>query len=317
MENENYPCECVYFVTETPYCNNVKIGRATNVVLRLSSLQTGNPNKLQIRAIIKTDKSKQLEKELHKELAGYRIHGEWFRLEEDQLSNFINKTGATPFVKQKTQRKPTQEISITPTDPVQDLARFYNINETDITPGFIHKYSSSKIKSIFININRGIVNIDLQDQVENLRSLMKTIKLSVEEINESKNIIKCIFANHILSIITRQQINNYRDLTTRWISRMFIELGIDECIECLRSNVNTLVTVFGLRRSVILNVRKDLKSKLYLVNIILSNTFGIKIIGDRKNNREPLDMFLLTTPELFEYRDERYVIPPREYIGAP
>ncbi len=66
----------VYFIQcET---GPVKIGFAKDISKRLSTLQSGNPNKLKIVKTIENCK-KTTEKELHNKYSEYRLSGEWFK----------------------------------------------------------------------------------------------------------------------------------------------------------------------------------------------------------------------------------------------
>lgn len=75
----------VYFITSRVKgrCMPVKIGYSTSPDNRLSKLQTGNPNKLQICRLLKcksAEDGRRLERTLHK-LAHKRfqsLEGEWF-----------------------------------------------------------------------------------------------------------------------------------------------------------------------------------------------------------------------------------------------
>jgi len=69
----------------------IKIGVSKNIEKRLVALQTGSPFKLIVVRLI--DKIPfLLEKELHDQLSGYRLHGEWFK--EDVLAFIDNRIDA-------------------------------------------------------------------------------------------------------------------------------------------------------------------------------------------------------------------------------
>ena len=71
---------CVYFITEVPHTNRIKIGHTTNITKRLRTLQTGNPNKLAVFRTIPHPHHRELEKHLHTLLKSRQIRGEWFNL---------------------------------------------------------------------------------------------------------------------------------------------------------------------------------------------------------------------------------------------
>jgi hypothetical protein len=66
----------------------VKIGRATSPSGRLNSIQSGNPNKIEMLAFINCDM--RAEAIFHKHFAGAKIRGEWFAL-TDEVETFIDK----------------------------------------------------------------------------------------------------------------------------------------------------------------------------------------------------------------------------------
>jgi hypothetical protein len=68
----------VYFVR----CGDfVKVGFAVDVDSRVAELQTGNPHKLQMMAVL-TDVLPSTERLFHRVMHEYRHRGEWFRLDE-------------------------------------------------------------------------------------------------------------------------------------------------------------------------------------------------------------------------------------------
>jgi hypothetical protein len=67
----------IYFVQAGRY-GNIKIGHTNGEVeVRMASLQTGCPEILRLLATIDGDVA--LESAIHKELAPFRLHGEWFK----------------------------------------------------------------------------------------------------------------------------------------------------------------------------------------------------------------------------------------------
>lgn len=65
-----------------------KIGRTNNLVTRLATLQTGNPERLMAWSV-QTDYPKVMEAELHRLNAQHRIRGEWFKLNYDQRQEIV------------------------------------------------------------------------------------------------------------------------------------------------------------------------------------------------------------------------------------
>jgi predicted GIY-YIG superfamily endonuclease len=71
--------------------NRQKIGFSADVDRRLKTLQTGNPDKLNIHYFIECEDSKvrKLEKKLHKELSYKRLNGEWFNMTPKEAIEFL------------------------------------------------------------------------------------------------------------------------------------------------------------------------------------------------------------------------------------
>ena len=67
-----------YFILAPNY-KKVKIGKATNVALRLKQLQTGSPEILSLLAIVGQD----IERTLHAQFSRYNSHNEWFTLSKE------------------------------------------------------------------------------------------------------------------------------------------------------------------------------------------------------------------------------------------
>lgn len=66
----------------------IKIGSSTlrSVRGRIASLQIGNPEQLQLIAILICERCMQMEQALHMHLAEHRLNGEWFRADDRVLA---------------------------------------------------------------------------------------------------------------------------------------------------------------------------------------------------------------------------------------
>ena len=73
----------VYVLNAGPY---YKIGRTTNLDNRIAQLSTLPPFDLEIIHTIETDNAPQLEAELHNALADKHKNGEWFELDEEDVT---------------------------------------------------------------------------------------------------------------------------------------------------------------------------------------------------------------------------------------
>ena len=73
----------LYMVQSGGPSGPVKIGYATNVLYRVSNLQTGNPERLTLILEARVPDPAALEAELHDRFCAHRIRGEWFRYHQD------------------------------------------------------------------------------------------------------------------------------------------------------------------------------------------------------------------------------------------
>ena len=73
----------LYMVQSGGPSGPVKIGYATNVLYRVSNLQTGNPERLTLILEARVPDPAALEAELHDRFRAHRIRGEWFRYHQD------------------------------------------------------------------------------------------------------------------------------------------------------------------------------------------------------------------------------------------
>jgi hypothetical protein len=74
--------------------NSIKIGKANDVEQRLSDLQVGNPNELEVLTVIPCNSEKHsidVERQLHNDFKEYHMRGEWFRYDEEVFSEIIEK----------------------------------------------------------------------------------------------------------------------------------------------------------------------------------------------------------------------------------
>ena len=79
----------VYFIIESPFTGKVKIGKSDSPQARLKTLQTGNPNKLEIHGVVPCDNAFGLETTLHNKYNSRRLNGEWFTMNKDEIDECI------------------------------------------------------------------------------------------------------------------------------------------------------------------------------------------------------------------------------------
>ena len=84
----------IYFIFQENIPNKCKIGYTTDCPSRLSGLNVGNPDELDIYHYIKTSKEngRPLEKYIHSLVKGLNIKGEWFMLSKKTVDHLILST---------------------------------------------------------------------------------------------------------------------------------------------------------------------------------------------------------------------------------
>jgi len=93
VEDVIYPMGHVYFIRQMK-TDFVKIGfTKTDPAQRLSALQTGNPEKLELVATVPAY-HRLVECRFHRRLADKRVRGEWFELTAHELSRIANPVWA-------------------------------------------------------------------------------------------------------------------------------------------------------------------------------------------------------------------------------
>lgn len=80
----------IYLICD-PNQNVYKIGVTKNLVQdRIKKLQTGNASELHIIHTIETEYPFRLETMLHNKFKDKKVHGEWYSLSQDDITNFKN-----------------------------------------------------------------------------------------------------------------------------------------------------------------------------------------------------------------------------------
>jgi hypothetical protein len=110
----------VYFILDK-ISNAVKIGKANDVLDRLSTLQTGNPNKLILLGYIECISEKYsflIEKQYHQKFKDLHLNGEWFRYDEKIFQNLLlNESN----IKTKSKRQPLTINTLWGEEVVRDV----------------------------------------------------------------------------------------------------------------------------------------------------------------------------------------------------
>lgn len=73
----------VYFIRTTAKPFRVKIGKSSDPIARMRTLQTGCPVRLKLLGTLKCESDShafEVEKAMHEVLAPFRLDGEWFKL---------------------------------------------------------------------------------------------------------------------------------------------------------------------------------------------------------------------------------------------
>jgi hypothetical protein len=84
--NSKRASQWIYFISDGEF---IKIGKASKLSSRLSTLQTGSASDLKILAYIETNNMDKTEKIFHKHLQTLRIRGEWFSINYDMVEEML------------------------------------------------------------------------------------------------------------------------------------------------------------------------------------------------------------------------------------
>lgn len=173
----------IYFISNGTY---TKIGKADEPEKRLKELQTGCPEKLEIKLVI--DGGEDKERMLHKALNKYRYRGEWFQiyfnyneqLIEDILYFHRKLNGEKRVRKAYIKNKETQ-------DKINDC--ILRNNKKQITMSLLSKETGVSFNTLkkYIDI-KSIVNkneIDKQEKINEIQSVINEMKLNNEKINKN------------------------------------------------------------------------------------------------------------------------------------
>ena len=68
-----------------------KVGKADVISKRVSQIQSQIPMKIELIATLCTKEAFLEENSIHKELSKFRVHGEWFELEDSTIAYIIEK----------------------------------------------------------------------------------------------------------------------------------------------------------------------------------------------------------------------------------
>ncbi len=79
---------CVYFVSNGRY---TKIGQTCDLKRRLVSLQTANPDDLEVWGTINCLHSEILEKTIHDNMIDYHVRGEWYDITRERVDELMSK----------------------------------------------------------------------------------------------------------------------------------------------------------------------------------------------------------------------------------
>lgn len=94
----------VYFIAEDENPNysalRIKIGYSQDVERRARQLQTGSPYRLKLMGEIRLPESeaKRLERALHKQYSEYRVIGEWFELDPNDVIDILKRNSTFAYI---------------------------------------------------------------------------------------------------------------------------------------------------------------------------------------------------------------------------
>ena len=150
---------------------------------RLKELQTGCPEKLEIKLVI--DGGEDKERMLHKALNKYRYRGEWFQIDfnynEELIENILY------FHRKLNGEKRINKINIEKRDKINKY--LLNNNKRQLNMSLISKETGISFNTLKKYINNDIVinknELNKQEKINEIQSVINEMKLNNEKINKN------------------------------------------------------------------------------------------------------------------------------------
>eukprot|EP01127_Copromyxa_protea_P014420 TRINITY_DN4009_c0_g2_i2.p1 TRINITY_DN4009_c0_g2~~TRINITY_DN4009_c0_g2_i2.p1 ORF type:complete len:367 (+),score=-0.22 TRINITY_DN4009_c0_g2_i2:994-2094(+) len=196
------------------------------------------------------------------------------------------------------------------------LADFYHVQPETMTAEFVEKFDDKKVKATFSNHRQmARPEVSIEDALNKRRELKQRKTTSMDDLAVSDSTLKCMFAVDVLNMIMSDDgkyCSGIREFGELYVARDVLEPRLDQAITFLRQYTDVISMMFGVRRQRLLQPRKLLKTKLELVNSVLSATYGAKIAGADARGAEQT-LYKLKPSNLFEWSADvgNYVVAVR------
>lgn len=219
----------IYFISNGTY---TKIGKADDPEKRLKELQTGCPEKLEIKLVI--DGGEDKEKMLHKALNKYRYRGEWFQInfkynEEliEEILYFHRKLNREKRVKRKnTHSIISEKIELLKKEnkfiTANDIADIAGLAKITVSKNFhlfkedVDKYNISVFNTDNYNTFVKSCNIDtMKCAIESFKEELE-IKITKKKVSNKSN----LHINTVYNLWNEEEIQKTLDEYNNWITKL-------------------------------------------------------------------------------------------------
>lgn len=158
----------------------VKIGISYNPESRASLFQIGNPFGIKLIAKVKSSSPSMYEKALHAQFSHRKVHGEWFKLEKQELDELINEFQFSPRAFPERSRIKRQTSS--KMEPEYWAERIYKNTFTYHGDSREVRYWSVKIQHLGARKTFSLRAIDVKQAATEACSLYKAIVSAPQDI---------------------------------------------------------------------------------------------------------------------------------------
>eukprot|EP01127_Copromyxa_protea_P021897 TRINITY_DN764_c0_g2_i3.p1 TRINITY_DN764_c0_g2~~TRINITY_DN764_c0_g2_i3.p1 ORF type:complete len:329 (-),score=42.82 TRINITY_DN764_c0_g2_i3:258-1244(-) len=141
------------------------------------------------------------------------------------------------------------------------LVEYYAVDPAAVTPEFVDKFSTKKVKTIYQNYRNLARGESITDAVNKMRELRAEPGTAIEDLNSSKSTLMCMFAVDIVNGLLGEGQNyceSVRDFDEVFMCRAVLEAKVDDVICDLRKHADSVSLLFEIRRDALLKPRNSL-----------------------------------------------------------
>lgn len=182
----------VYFIFSENSDYGCKIGYTNDPKRRLSDLQTGSKDVLEVYKYIEHEKADKIEKIIHKEMNFFNIHGEWFNIHKkqvDDIVDFYSKLSEKDLCDLGSDKRVFKKKKSETSKDISDINDATNTAEEERK--YVCKYCDKAFpdrKGLWRHKNRKKYSCMPKEQAENLYGQDIHHRKKIEELNQEKRL---------------------------------------------------------------------------------------------------------------------------------